>query len=259
MNDPAPISSSSHLNSLTTSQVIIRIVAIISTVEFLIMLLLGTLSIDMDIYSAATIDLISLAFFSTPLIYILVIKPFVVARDNALQHISHLAHTDPLTQLPNRRLLSLHLEKCLAGAARHHVRGAILLLDLDGFKAINDLHGHDAGDKVLVEIARRLKLHTRAEDVIGRIGGDEFIILIQHLALENQAAHDTVYKLAEKLVNAINEPIYFDGHTLNVSASIGIRMLKPEEIDTTSIFRDADAAMYHAKQAGKSRAVFFEE
>jgi diguanylate cyclase (GGDEF)-like protein len=147
----------------------------------------------------------------------------------------------------------------LAGAARHKVRGAILLLDLDGFKAINDHHGHDAGDKVLVEVARRLKLHTRAEDVIGRIGGDEFIILIQHLDHDNHAAHDTVYKLAEKLVNAINEPIYFDSHALGVSASIGIRLLKPEELDTTAIIREADAAMYHAKQAGKGRAVFFEE
>jgi diguanylate cyclase (GGDEF)-like protein len=245
--------------SLTTTQVIIRIVAIISTVEFLIMLLLGVLKFDVSIYSAATIDLVSLALISTPLIYILVIKPFVIARDAALQHISHLAHTDPLTQLPNRRLISMHLEKCLAGAARHKVHGAILLLDLDGFKAINDLHGHDAGDIVLIEVAKRLKQHTRAEDVIGRIGGDEFIILIQHLDTEIQNAHDTVYRLAKKLVDAINDPICFNDQTLHIGASIGIRLLKPEEIDTTAIIRDADAAMYHAKQAGKARAVFFED
>jgi two-component system cell cycle response regulator len=256
MNEPTP---NNFQKSLTTTQVIIRIVAIVSTAEFAIMLLLGTLKFNVDIYSAAAINLIFLALLSTPLIYLLVIKPFVVARDNALQHISLLAHTDPLTQLPNRRLISMHLEKCLAGAVRHKVRGAILLLDLDGFKAINDLHGHDAGDKVLIEVARRLKFHTRAEDVIGRIGGDEFIILIQHLDTDNQTAHDTVYRLAKKLVNAIHEPICFNDQTLNVSASIGIRLLKPEELDTTSIIREADAAMYHAKQAGKGRAVFFEE
>lgn len=223
------------------------------------MLLLGVLNFNAGIYSTATIDLIALALLSTPLIYVMVIKPFVIARDNALQHISHLAHTDPLTQLPNRRLISMHLEKCLAGAVRHNVRGAILLLDLDGFKAINDLHGHDAGDRVLIEVASRLKLHTRTEDVIGRIGGDEFIILIQHLNTDDQIARNTVYMVAKKIVDSINEPIDFDGRALSVSASIGIRLLKPEEMDTTSIFRDADAAMYHAKQAGKSRAVFFEE
>lgn len=254
-----PPESKTNLKSLTINQVIIRIVAIISSVEYLIMLLLANIPFDITTYTEATLDLALLASFSTPLIYILVIKPFVVARDDALNRISHLAYTDPLTQLPNRRLMSMQLEKCLAGAIRHNVRGAVLLLDLDGFKAINDRHGHDAGDKVLIETAQRLQTHTRAEDVTGRLGGDEFIILIQHLDADEKTARATAYSVAEKIVNAINMPIEFHGAKLNVSASIGIRLLKLKEADTKSIIREADAAMYHAKQAGKDRAVFFEE
>ena len=245
--------------SLTTSQVIIRIVAIISSVEFLIMLALKTLPINMGTFSEATLDLILLASFSTPLLYILVIKPFVIARDNSLDHISYLAYTDPLTQLPNRRLLSMHLEKCLASAVRHKVRGAVLLIDLDGFKTINDIHGHDAGDKVLIETAKRLLANTRTEDVAGRLGGDEFVILIQHLNSDEAIARKTAQQIAEKLVNAIKKPISFEGTSLNIGASIGIRILEFKNQDSKSILKEADSAMYHAKRTGAGRAVFFEE
>ena len=134
------------LESPTTKQVIVRIVTIISSAEFLVMLLLGIIPLEVSIYSEAVLDLALLALLSTPLIYIWVINPFVTARDEALDQFNHLAHTDPLTQLPNRRLLSTHLEKFIAGAVRHKVRGAALLMDLDGFKDVNDIHGHDAGD-----------------------------------------------------------------------------------------------------------------
>ncbi len=117
------------------------------------MLFLGLIALEASIYSLAVLDLILLALLSTPPIYIWVINPFVVARDEALAQINRLAHTDPLTQLPNRRLLLTHLEMIIAGTIRHEVRGAVLLMDLDGFKVINDVHGHDAGDEVLVEIS----------------------------------------------------------------------------------------------------------
>ena len=247
------------MKSLTTKQVIVRIVTIISTVEFLIMLFLGFVPLDVSIYSKAALDLVLLALFSTPLIYIWVINPFVVARDEALDQIGHLAHTDPLTQLPNRRLLSIHLEKLIAGTVRHKVRGAVLLMDLDGFKVVNDIHGHDAGDDVLVEIAKRLLSNTRSEDIAGRLGGDEFVILIQQLDADEQKAHNTALWIAEKLLNAINKPIDFNGTTLDVGASIGIRLLGFEELDTKTIIREADIAMYRAKKAGRGCAVFFEK
>lgn len=255
MKNPAPKSKI----SLTTSQVVLRIVTIISSVEFLIMLFLGTYPLNTNIYSQATLDLILLASFSTPLIYILVIKPFVTARDDALAHISYLAHTDSLTQLPNRRLLSIHLEKHLASTIRHKIRGAFLLMDLDGFKEINDVHGHDAGDVVLVEVAKRIQSNTRSEDVTCRLGGDEFVILIQHLDTDEEVARNTTGLFAKKLVDAINQPIQFNHTTLTITASIGVRLLDFEEQDTKSVIREADSAMYHAKQAGGDRAVFFEK
>ncbi len=247
------------MKSLSTMQVIFRIVTVVTLVEFLIMLFLGFTALGLSIYEIAVIDLILLALFSTPLIYILVIKPFVVARDEALEQISHLAHTDPLTQLPNRRMLLKHLEKLIAGISMHKVHGAVLLMDLDGFKVVNDIHGHDVGDEVLVEIASRLRSNTRVEDIPGRLGGDEFVILIQQLNADKKIARNTVFKVAEKLLDAINKPIGFNGTTLDVGASIGIRLLEFDEQSMKTIIRDADIAMYKAKQAGRGKAVFFDE
>lgn len=244
--------------ALTTGQVVIRIMAIVSSVEFLIMLFLNAIPQKLDVYTEATLDLILLALLSTPLIYALVIKPFATACDNTLVQISLLAHTDALTQLPNRRALFMHLEKHLASSARHKVRSALLLIDLNKFKSINDVHGHDAGDTVLVETAKRLQSNTRSEDVISRLGGDEFVILIQHLDADEEIARSTTGQLAKKLADAINKPIKFYDATLKVSASIGIRLLDFEEKDARSVLREADTAMYHAKQSGKGRTVFFE-
>ena len=247
------------MKPLSTKQVIVRIVTIISSVEFLIMLLLEIIPFEISIYSEAVLDFVLLAFLSTPLIYIGVINPFVTARDEALYKINHLAHTDPLTQLPNRRLFIIHLEKFIAGIIRHKVHGALLLMDLDGFKLVNDIHGHDAGDEVLVEIAKRLRSNTRSEDVAGRLGGDEFFILLQHLSADERIARDTPLWVTEKLINIVNKPIDFNGTTLNVSASIGIRLLGFEELSTKNVIKEADIAMYHAKKAGGGCAVFFEK
>lgn len=244
---------------LTTKQVVIRIAAIISTAEILIMLVLGVIPHEANTYSEAVLDAVLLVVLSTPPIYIWVIKPFVIARDEALAQISHLAHVDPLTQLANRRLLSRHLEKTVAGIVRHKIYGALLLLDLDGFKPINDVHGHDAGDAVLVEIAKRMQSITRTEDVVARLGGDEFVVLISHLDVDERIAHDKASRIAKKLIGLVNKPFDFNGETLHVGASIGIRLLGFEELDAETAIRDADIAMYRAKQAGKGRAVFFEK
>lgn len=250
--------STTTIKSLTTNQVIVRIAAIIAVVEFIIMLFLGFGPLALSAVSAAVFDLAVLALLSTPLVYLWVIRPFVTARDDALAQINALAHTDPLTQLPNRRLVSLHLEKFIADIVRHQVRGAVLLLDLDGFKAVNDVHGHDAGDQVLIEIAKRLQASTRAEDVAGRLGGDEFVILIHHLDADERLARDIASQVAKKLVSLVKSPIDFNGTPLTVGASIGIRLLGFEAMDTTTAMREADSALYRAKQAGKGRAVFFE-
>lgn len=244
---------------LTTKQVVLRIAVIISSAEFSIMLILGAIPHEANAYLEAVLDVASLVLLSTPPIYIWVIKPFVDARDEAHAQISHLAHVDPLTQLANRRLLSKHLEKAIAGIIRHKIYGALLLLDLDGFKPINDAHGHDAGDAVLVEIAKRLQSITRSEDVVGRLGGDEFVVLINHLDVDERTAHGKASRIAKKLINLVNKPFDFNGKTLHVGVSIGIRLLGFEELNTETAISEADIAMYRAKQAGRGCAVFFEK
>lgn len=255
---------------LTTKQVAVRIAIIISSVELAIMLLFRAVPHEAGTYLEAVLDTILLAALSTPAIYMWVIKPFVHARDNALAKFNQLALTDPLTQLANRRLISEHLKKIIAGNVRHKDHGAVLLIDLDEFKHVNDIHGHEAGDAVLVAIADRLRSVVRSEDIIGRIGpdkfdvigrlgGDEFVILIHRLGANVQIAQDKALLVAAKLVNAIYQPVEFNRNMLIVSASIGIRLLGFENQDADIAISEADIAMYRAKKAGKGCAVLFEK
>jgi len=223
------------------------------------MLLLSTIHHEVSVLYEALLDTALLATFSTPAIYIWVIKPFVNARDTALAQVNHLALTDPLTQLANRRLITKHLEKTIAGSSRHDEHGAVLLIDLDGFKPINDNHGHEAGDAVLVETASRLQSAIRSEDIVGRLGGDEFIVLINRLDANRQVAHETVFRIADNLIKKLSEPFNVCDKTLLISASIGIRLMNGETHDMDTVIGEADNAMYQAKETGRGRAVLFEK
>lgn len=243
---------------LTTKQVVVRIIIIIALVELLIMLVLKSIAHDLDIYSEAALDTAFLAVLSIPAIYIWVIKPFVDARDEALAQIKNLALTDPLTQLANRRFISTHLKQIIASSVRHKEHGAVLLIDLDGFKPVNDSHGHEIGDDVLVEMAARLQSIVRSEDVVGRLGGDEFVVLVDRLDTDEQVAHNMVLKIAENLLAAVNKPFHISDRILHISASVGIRLLGFDEPDTKIAMSEADSAMYLAKKSGKGRVAFFE-
>ncbi len=223
------------------------------------MLSLNLVTHEIDAYSQSALDAALLALLSTPVIYLWVIKPFVSARDEAISQINHLAYIDPLTQLANRRLLSEHLQKAVASIIRHKVYGALMLLDLDRFKPVNDKYGHDAGDVVLIEVARRMASITRADDVVARLGGDEFLIYISHLDVDRQKAHDTAFRIAMKLINLVSQPISYHNKNLYVGASIGIRLLGFEELNPEAAIHEADIAMYRAKDAGRGRAVFYDE
>jgi len=223
------------------------------------MLIIGNIDHELTIYAEATLDVVLLTLLSTPLLFRWVIKPFVDDRDVALAELTDMAHTDPLTKLPNRRQLELHFDQFIASSLKYSIRGALMLIDLDGFKSINDDYGHDAGDAVLVEVGSRLIASTREEDVVSRLGGDEFVILIHHINSDESSANEVISGVAEKLVRSVQQPIDYKGNKLQVGASIGIRMLEFEEIDTETLIQDADKAMYSAKQAGKGRAVFFKE
>jgi len=243
---------------LSAKQVIFRIAVIISFAELLVMFALGSVYHKLNIYTEALIDTIILVVLSTPLIYLWVIKPYIQARDESLAYISRLAFTDPLTQLANRRQLVKHLQMFISSSQRRRFYGALLLIDLDKFKPINDQYGHDAGDAVLVEVALRLQALIRSEDAAGRFGGDEFMILLAQLEVDKQQALNEVGKITRRILTSLQQPISFNGKSLHISASIGIRLLGPDSPEVETAIKQADEAMYQAKHHGSGVVVFQE-
>lgn len=221
------------------------------------MLVFGIVDYEANIYMVAGTDILLLAALSTPLIFILVVTPFVKARDEALVQLSYLADTDPLTKLSNRRSIDIQLDKFIASTVRHKFFGAVFLLDLDEFKYINDKYGHAVGDKVLVEVANRLRSRVRLDEVVGRLGGDEFILLINNLDTNEHIARNAALRVAEQLVTLLSMPINLNDTNLSIGVSVGIRIFGLNEIEAESAIKDADLAMYRAKKAGKGQCVVF--
>jgi diguanylate cyclase (GGDEF)-like protein len=155
------------------------------------------------------------------------------------------AMRDPMTGLPNRVLLRDRLDQVLARSRRQFSPFAVLFMDLDGFKQINDHHGHDAGDQVLVQVASRIRVAIREMDTPARYGGDEFVVLCEQVKSEEEAA-----EIAERIAKSIEKPVLVDGAELRVGASIGIAIGSPGTTDADALIREADAAMYAAKNAG---------
>ncbi|TAJ80187.1 MAG: EAL domain-containing protein [Gallionellaceae bacterium] len=162
--------------------------------------------------------------------------------------LERIAHYDALTGIPNRTLLNDRMQQAIARAARERNMMAVCYLDLDGFKPINDTMGHDAGDRVLIEIAQRLQHTVRGGDTVARLGGDEFVILL--LGLERGEECNTTL---ERMLAIISEPIDIKGKPSVLSASIGVSIYPLDEEDTDTLLRHADQAMYMAKQSGKNR------
>ena len=239
--------------------IIVRISIIIYLAELLIMQTFAVVPYAFGAQAEALLDSALLVLLSTPFIYALVIKPFVLARDEAMIKVSRLAYFDSLTDLSNRRFLIDYLEKGLASGVRHRSFGALLLIDLDNFKGINDAYGHDAGDAVLVEVAKRLQSVTRAEDLVSRLGGDEFVVVLQQLGKDDKTAHEKTLAMATRFQELLKQSIPFGSHSLHVSSSIGIRLLDTREEGVHAVIRDADNAMYRAKHSGKGQIVCFEK
>ena len=160
----------------------------------------------------------------------------------------HMAQHDPLTGLPNRALFSDRLQNELARAKRHGDHFAMIFLDLDRFKPINDSYGHAVGDLLLKQVAVRLQESVRASDTVGRIGGDEFVVLMPALA-EGEAARG----LAEKLRHAIGQPYMVDGRQLDISCSLGVAVYPDDGDDDLALANSADEAMYRAKADGRDK------
>jgi two-component system cell cycle response regulator len=249
---------------LSVGKVVFRIAIIIALVELFIMLSLGTISDDLDggkllisdIKTLAFIDAVLLVLLASPLIYFWVVKPYVRERDDALGKATLQAHYDPLTQLANRRLIDQNINILIARCIRRKTFGALLLIDLDKFKPINDNYGHDAGDVILVEIAKRLSSAMRDEDVVGRIGGDEYVVLIDQLDDNEQLAINKAILIADKLLNIINAPLDLQGKILQVESSIGISIFGMKNVTSDQVFKRADIAMYQAKQRPVKHVVY---
>ena len=175
----------------------------------------------------------------------------IAERKLAEERVRHMAQHDALTGLPNRALLHDRLEQALAQARRHDHRVAVMFLDLDRFKAINDSLGHEVGDELLREVAHRLRGVVRAADTVGRLGGDEFVVVLHEVADAAAAAH-----VAEKIVAAFAAPVRVGPHELRASTSVGIALYPDDGDAAHDLVRRADAAMYRAKHGGRDRYHF---
>jgi diguanylate cyclase (GGDEF)-like protein len=181
-----------------------------------------------------------------------------VDRDHARTAEALLAHRathDDLTGLPNRALLLDRLEHALAAAQRRKAAVAVLFLDLNSFKAVNDDHGHHAGDSVLVEVARRLERVVRAEDTVARLAGDEFVVLCEDMTGNEAALESYVESLVSRLQDAVREPVAVrPGRTVSVDVSIGVALSTTVGTDPEALMRAADRRMYQSKPATPPRA-----
>lgn len=176
----------------------------------------------------------------------------------AADEIKNLAFYDPLTQLPNRRLLVDRLKQALVSSARTSRHGALLFLDLDHFKVLNDTLGHDFGDMLLQQAAERLKNNVRDDDTVARIGGDEFVILLEDLSSLPLIAGSQVESIGNKILDALNQDYQLHSHTYYNSASIGAVLFLGNEAGVNDLLKYADIAMYDAKKVGRNTFRFFD-
>ena len=173
-----------------------------------------------------------------------------VVRKRAEELVLHQALHDPLTGLPNRVLFFDRLDHAIQRLQREHASLAVLFVDFDGFKAVNDRFGHAGGDEVLRRAADRVSAALRAEDTVGRFGGDELVVLSEHVAGASGGA-----MIAERILDQLRSPIELDGHEVMLSASIGVCLAPIEGATRGALLHMADAAMYEAKAAGRGRYV----
>ncbi|MCC7370767.1 MAG: EAL domain-containing protein [Chloroflexi bacterium] len=172
--------------------------------------------------------------------------------DEQLKELTRRAFYDRLTDLPNRALLKDRLRLAMMRSKRRQGHVAVMFLDLDNFKIVNDSLGHDVGDALLVALADRLRLSVRPEDTVARLGGDEFVVLVEEVADADEAR-----VIADRLLEQLTQPYQLDGHTLFAAGSIGIALSSLEATTADDLMRNADVAMYHAKSAGKGRCAVF--
>ena len=179
-------------------------------------------------------------------------------RKEAEAEIHQLAFYDPLTKLPNRSLLWDRLQQAQSYGARHRTHGALLFIDLDNFKTLNDTRGHHIGDLMLIEVAKRLKDCVRPSDTVARLGGDEFVAVLVDLSEDAQQAVTQAQSIGKKMLTALNQSYQLQGQEQYSSASMGITLFRGDETRITDLLKQADAAMYDAKSAERNTLRFFD-
>lgn len=181
----------------------------------------------------------------------------ITQRKASEDEIRNLAFYDPLTGLPNRRLLLDRIQQALALSARSDRQGALLFLDLDHFKTLNDTLGHDKGDLLLQQVAQRLSTCIREGDTVSRLGGDEFVIMLSELSTVEQETTAQADTVAQKVLRSLSEPYNLESHIYRSTASIGITLFSDHKKSPRDLLKQADLAMYHAKSSGRNRCCFF--
>lgn len=176
----------------------------------------------------------------------------------AEDEIRHLAFFDPLTKLPNRRLLMDRLQKAFSARELHGLSGALLFIDLDNFKYLNDTLGHHRGDLLLQQVAERLTACIRESDTVSRLGGDEFVVMLLGLSAVQADAAINAEAVAKKILDSLNRPYKLDGHDHQNTPSIGITLFSQETCEVEELLKQADLAMYEAKAAGRNGLRFFD-
>jgi diguanylate cyclase (GGDEF)-like protein len=199
---------------------------------------------------------------------VIVVSHDVTERKQMEEQVRQLAFYDPLTQLPNRRLLNDRLSQSMAASARSGCFGALIFLDLDNFKPLNDLHGHLVGDLLLIEAAERLKGCVREMDTVARFGGDEFVLIINELDTDKTESLSQANIVAEKILAALSAPYQLTVKHLGkadtlidyrCTSSLGLVLFLNHAATPADLVKWADAAMYQAKDAGRNAIRFFDQ
>jgi diguanylate cyclase (GGDEF)-like protein/PAS domain S-box-containing protein len=182
----------------------------------------------------------------------------ITQRKTAAEEIEQLAFYDSLTQLPNRRLLLDRIKQALATSARSGMNGALLFIDLDHFKTLNDTLGHNMGDLLLQQVAQRLTSCVREGDTVARLGGDEFVVMLEDLSLLPIEAASMTEVIGEKIKDVLNQPFQLAAHHYSITPSLGATLFTGHELEVETLMQESDIAMYQAKKAGRNTLCFFD-
>ncbi|MDR3371860.1 EAL domain-containing protein [Rhodoferax sp.] len=188
----------------------------------------------------------------------IVVSRDITERKRAQVEINHLAFYDPLTQLPNRRLLQDRLKRAMAAVVRSEKHGALLFIDLDNFKLLNDDRGHYVGDQLLCQVTLRLSGAVREGDTVARLGGDEFVVMLENLSETQETAAAQAEVVAKNILGAMAQPYQIDGYLYHGSASLGVALFANNQDSMDDLLKRADLAMYQSKAAGRNTVSFFD-